>query len=316
LSTYNLDTEMQAFVDRCLQDFDDDSAFQSAEEQRKRYTALCQTFDVPHPDGLNVTNDAVAGDGGDIPIRIYRPEGTSPLGCLIFFHGGGWVVGDLDSHDAITAELAHRAGIIVIAVDYRMAPEAVYPAGHEDCWRVVKAVASDPDKYGVDINRIGVGGDSAGANISAGMCRRARDRGGPELAAQILVYGAFGGEHTLPSYTECSDAPLLSTADIVEYRKFYWPDGQMPGDALARPLVAESMEGLPPAFIQAAQYDPVRDDSVEYARRLDAAGVPVELIVESGLVHSFLRARHVSTRAGEAFHSICDATKRLLNSDQ
>ncbi len=316
MSTYILDTEMQAFVERCLADFDDDSAFQGAEEQRRRYGALCATFDQAHPKGISVTNDSIPGDGGEIAIRIYRPEGTHPMGCLLFFHGGGWVVGNLDTHDSVTAELAHRAGIVVIAVDYRLAPEAVYPAAHEDCWRVTEFVSANAGTYGVDPAHIGVGGDSAGANMSAGMVRRARDRGGPKLCAQILMYGAFGGDRSLPSYTECADAPLLSTADLDAYHHFYWPEGQLPGDALARPLAAENMTGLPSAFIQAAEYDPVRDDSVEYARRLEAAGVSVELHVEGGLVHSYLRARHVSKRAGDAFTRICEATKRLLGPDQ
>ena len=134
MNKYNLDAEMQAFVDRSMQEFGDDSASQNADEQRRRYTALCRVFDRPHPDGLTITNDIVSGDAGNIPIRIYRPEGSKPMGCLIFFHGGGWVVGNLDSHDSITAELAHHAGIIVIGVDYRLAPEAAYPAAHEDCW--------------------------------------------------------------------------------------------------------------------------------------------------------------------------------------
>lgn len=313
---YNLDPEMQAFVDKCLQSFDDDSTLQSVDEQRRRYTALCQKFDSPHPDGLTVTDDSVSGDGGNIPIRIYQPGVPAPMGCLIYFHGGGWIVGNLDSHDAITADLAHRAGVTIIAVDYRLAPEVVFPAGHEDCWRVVEVVTANPDRFGVDLAYIGVGGDSAGAHAAAGMARRARDRGGPALAAQILVYGAFGGDRSLPSYTECADAPLLRTTDMDVYHKFYWPNGRLADDALARPLAAESMANLPPAFIQAAEYDPVRDDSVEYARRLEAAGVSVELLVESGLVHSYLRARHVSKRAGDAFTSMCDATKRLLNPGQ
>ena len=181
---------------------------------------------------------------------------------------------------------------------------------------VVAAVAANPDTYGIDPAYIGVGGDSAGAHLSAGMARRARDRGGPALAAQVLLYGSFGGEDTQPSYSECSDAPLLSTADMDAYQKLYWPDGQLPGDALARPLAVENMADLPPAFIQAAEYDPLRDDSVEYARRLEASGVAVELHVESGLVHSYLRARHVSTRAAGAFERACEATKRFLNPDQ
>lgn len=312
MGEYKLDAEVAAYIERCDAAFDDESANLGAEEQRKRYAALCQEFDVPRPIGLTVQDDLVVGDGGPIRIRIYRPESTKPLGCLVYFHGGGWVVGNLDSHDAIAAEIAHRAHVVVVTVDYRLAPEHLYPAAHEDCWRVLSTVEASPESFGVDANRIAVGGDSAGANIAAGIAVRARDRGDLMIAGMVLIYGAFGGSEDLPSYTECSDAPCLSTADMHAYHQFYFGSEQTPSESLAGALNALTMDGLPPAFVQAAEYDPLRDDSLELARRLSEAGVPVELHVEAGLVHGFLRSRHVTKKGAAAFTRICEATHRML----
>ena len=313
MSRYVFDDDVQTFIDKCLTAFNDGSAAQSADEQRQRYAALCQSFDYPLPDNILVEDHSVTCGEGTIPMRLYRPIDTQNAGCLVYFHGGGWVVGNLESHNAITAELASRAGVVVIAVDYRLAPEHPYPAAHEDCWTVVEHVLNSATAYHVDPLRIAVGGDSAGAHIAAGMARRARDCKQQSLVAQVLIYGSFGGDSTLPSYSECSDAPLLSTSDMDAYHTMYWPNGMLPGDAMARPLSVESMEGLPSAFIQAAEYDPLRDDSVEYARRLEAAGVPVELHVESGLVHGFLRSRHVTRKGAAAFNRICEGIARLLD---
>lgn len=313
MGEYTFDADVAAFIDRCNAAFDEESAGLDAEEQRRRYAALCQEFDVPRPIGLTVQDDMVVGDGGPIRIRIYRPEGDGLLGCLVYFHGGGWVVGNLDSHDAIAAEIAHRSHAVVVTVDYRLAPEHRYPAGHEDCWRVLSTVEASPETFGVDPGRIAVGGDSAGANIAAGLAVRARDRGDLMIAGLVLIYGAFGGSENLPSYTECSDAPMLTTADMHAYHQLYFGSDQVPNDPLAGALNALNMDGLPPAFIQAAEYDPLRDDSLELARRLGDAGVPVELHVESGLVHGFLRSRHVTKKGAAAFTRICEATRHMVN---
>ncbi|NQV45855.1 MAG: alpha/beta hydrolase [Rhodospirillales bacterium] len=313
MGKYKLDADVAAFIERSNAAFDDGSASMSAAEQRRRYGELCKTFDVPRPIGLTVQDDMVVGDGGPIRIRIYRPESSQKLGCLVYFHGGGWVVGNLDSHDAIAAEIAHRAHVVVVAVDYRLAPEHRYPKAHEDCWRALCTVEASPESFGVDRDRIAIGGDSAGANIAAGLAVRARDRGDLMIAGQVLIYGAFGGSEDMASYTECSDAPMLSTSDMHAYHMMYFGSEQTPKEPLAGALNALDMDGLPPAFIQAAEYDPLRDDSIEYARRLGEAGVPVELHVEAGLVHGFLRSRHVTIKGAAAFARICDATKRMLN---
>ncbi len=312
MTEFHFDRDVGEFIERCLSFFDEDSAHMDAREQRSRYRALCQSFDRPRPHGIQVTDDSVMNGEARIPVRIYRPENlTEPGGCLIYFHGGGWVVGDLDSHDSIACEIADRAKVVVIAVDYRLAPEFVYPTAHEDCWAALTKVTGSPNAYGINADRLLMGGDSAGAHIAAGLAVRARKRGGPSISGLVLIYGGFGGELSLPSYTECSNAPLLTTADMAAYHSFYWPDGLLDEDTLARPLTAASFAHLPPAFIQAAEIDPLRDDSVELARRMEAAGVEVELHVEKGLVHSFLRARHVTQRGAGAFDRLCLAVARL-----
>lgn len=311
---YILDDDVTAFIKRCDDFYGDRSAKLEITRQRELYGKLCRHFDGDLPDSLIIRNDKIPGPADDIPIRIYRPEAlqdTQGAGCLVYFHGGGWVMGDLDSHHTITAEIASRAGVVVIAVDYRLAPEFRYPAGHDDSWAALEFIAGHTARFGIDGAKIAVGGDSAGANIAAAITLRARNQGGPALSGQVLVYGAFGGSETLPSYTECFDAPMLSTEDIHLFHELYYGSRELPDDPLACPLKAENLTGLPPAFLQGAQYDPLRDDTVEYARRLEAAGVAVELHIETGLVHGFLRAHHVTRRGGKAFERTCQAVRRL-----
>ncbi len=312
---YILDDDVLAFIKRCDDYYGDGSARLEIAQQRRNYRDLCRSFDVPHPGSLSVRDNKIPGPAGPIPIRIYRPdrpEGTQTTGCLVYYHGGGWIMGDLDSHDTIAAEIAARAGVVVIAIDYRLAPEHTYPAGHDDSWAALDYIADNAGEFNIDASKIAVGGDSAGGNLAASVALRASDQGGPELAGQILLYSALGGNDTLQSYDECHDAPMLSTVDMHIFHEFYFGSRDLPDDPMACPLKAQSQEGLPPAFLQAAQYDPLRDDTVEYACRLDAAGVAVELHVETGLVHGFLRARHVTRRGGEAFDRTCRAVRRLI----
>lgn len=307
MTDYQFDDDVAAFIEKATSAFADDSADLPASEQRQRYRDLCTTFDAAWPEGVTATDSTVSGPGGDVPIRRYRPMGAGDQGCLVYFHGGGWVVGDLESHNGICAEIAAKAGVTVIAVDYRLAPEDPYPAAHDDCWSVLTDVAAYPDTYEIDPLRLGIGGDSAGANIAAGLAFRARDLEAPAIAAQFLVYGAFGGTFDLPSYIEHAEAPMLTTHDMRTYHRLYCGDDALPPGPLASPLSAESFEGLPPAFIQPAAVDPLRDDSVEFAAALGNAGVEVELSVEHGLTHGWLRARHSTVRGAAAFDRLCAA---------
>lgn len=312
MTRYDLDAEMRAFVERSLS-FYGEGGPADLETERAEYREMARAFDAPRPAGVVVHDDVVASPAGGIPVRHYRPAGAAPLPLLVYFHGGGWVLGDLESHDSVTAEIADAAGVGVLAVDYRLAPENPYPAAHEDCWTVLKAIAADPARFDAAGMPLAVGGDSAGAHLAAGMTLLARREGSPALAGQVLIYGTFGADYAVPSYDECADAPMLTTADMRHYREAYFGVEDVPQEPLAAPVLAERLEGLPPAFVQAVEYDPLRDESVAYARRLEDAGVPVELHVEQGLTHGILRARHESARARAAFDRLTAAVRRLLH---
>ncbi len=308
-----LDDEIRAYIARCEALDPADQPLAGPEEQRRRYRALCRAFDAPRPEGLTVTDTDVEAATHRIPIRIYRPEKRVRSFCLVFFHGGGWVVGDLETHDSIIAELAAAAGVTAVAVDYRLAPEHRYPAAIDDGWSVIDWLVRGRGGVGLTPWTIALAGDSAGATIAAALALKARDRGYPPLAGQLLVYPAFGGDLTLPSYAERAEAPLLTTSDVKAYWQLYCESRSSDG-AYAMPLKAFSFNALPPSFVIACEHDPLRDDALEYADRLTVAGVAVELRRERGLIHGFLRARHSSRQAAAAFGAMVRAVQRFAGS--
>ncbi len=307
-----LDGGMREFIRRADAVFPRDYLSQPPARQREMYRELCRAFDRPRPAGLTVVERAVSAGAHEVPIRVYRPEGPARQACLLYMHGGGWVLGDLDSHDGVTAELAAKAGITVIAVDYRLAPEHPYPAAFEDSAAVLERVAAAAEDFGIDRARLGVGGDSAGGNLAAALCLRARARGGPALRAQVLIYPGLGLGMTEADEPEAGDAPLLSQDEMDYYARAYLGPSGKTDDPYAAPLLAGDFSGLPPAYVQAVEYDPLRHDAVAYAARLSAAGVLAELEVAPGLVHGHMRARFISAAAGRAFDNLCAATRRLL----
>jgi acetyl esterase len=241
-----------------------------------------------------------------VPVRSYQPSVTSPAGgcpCILYLHGGGWVVGDLDSHDFICTELASTLGVLVVAVDYRLAPEHPYPAGFNDCLGVWRALRSGP--FRLDPARTLVAGDSAGGNLAAALCLALRDANEPLPAAQVLIYPGLGGDHQLPSRSECIDAPLLSSSDVDCYHALYLRGSRKPS-AYAMPLLAGDLAGLPPALVAVAQFDPLRDDGVCYAERLNAAGVTATLYYGEGLVHGCLRGRGQVAEVDALYETLLD----------
>ncbi|WP_392893494.1 alpha/beta hydrolase [Pseudomonas migulae] len=284
MAIYPLSDEMTAFVEKTVSFNSTDSSLAGL---RQAYSEMCRAFTPPRPAGLYVLDFELAG----VPVRSYQPQRSSPSDgdpCVMYLHGGGWVVGDLDSHDFICAELAATLGVLVIAVDYRLAPEHPFPAGFDDCLGVWRALRNGP--FRLDPARTLVAGDSAGGNLAAALCLALRDAGEPLPAAQVLIYPGLGGDHRLPSRSECVDAPLLSSSDVDCYHALYLRGSQQP-PAYAMPLLAQDLSGLPPALITVAQFDPLRDDGVQYAERLNAAGVAATLYYGEGLVHGCLRGR-------------------------
>jgi acetyl esterase/lipase len=261
------------------------------------------------------------GDVTDVPVRIYWPpiEQHDNLPVVVFYHGGGWALGDLDTHDAAARDHALGAEAIVVSVDYRLAPEHPFPAGIDDSWAALRWVGEHVAEIGGDPARIAVAGDSAGGNISAVMAQLARDNGGPPLVFQLLWYPATTGDLALPSMIENADAPILDSAAIAAFLQWYLPEGTEVGDpatlpATLAPANSVDLSDLPPAYIATAEYDPLRDDGARYAELLSAAGVPVELHNSPTLVHGFARFTLAVPAAGEATERGLAALKAALHS--
>ena len=288
------------FHKRCEDFYPADAVDADITQQRAWYDALCAAFDAPPPEGM-VKEDGLVAER--IPIRRYRPTGIRTSTRLYYIHGGGFVVGSLDSHDAICAELSEAAGAELVSVDYRLSPEHVWPAAFDDCWAVLVALLQEG-------RPVVVIGDSAGGNLAAGIVLKACDEGLKGIVGQALIYPGLGGDLVSGSYVEMADAPGLSTADVAYYRDVY----KAPDDAAhAFPLRATELAGLPPAFITGAYFDPLRDDARAYAARLILAGVPVEYREEKQMIHAWLRARFMSEGAKKGFAALCDAVRRMAN---
>lgn len=255
------------------------------------------------------------GPAGPVRLRLTAPasRGGGPLPALVYLHGGGWVTGSLFSHGHLCRALTLTAGLAVVAVDYRLAPEHPFPAALDDAEAATRWVIDQAAALGTDPARVAVGGDSAGGALAAAVARRLRDQGGPPLAAQLLIYPATDADFDTPSYLACAEGYMLTRAAMVWYWDQYLPDGARRADPDAAPLRAERFEGLPPAVVVTAEYDPLRDEGEAYARRLADAGVPVRLLHYDGMVHGFLRRYRLLDRGRPALEEICAALRALID---
>ncbi|MEB3063102.1 alpha/beta hydrolase [[Mycobacterium] zoologicum] len=257
----------------------------------------------------------IDGPGGDLPIRIYRPAGAPASGApvVVFFHGGGFVAGDLDTHDGTARLHAAGADAVVVSVDYRLAPEHPFPAAVDDAFAATKWVAAHADELGVDPARLAVAGDSAGGNLAAVVSQLARDAGGPDIAFQLLWYPATTYDISLPSFTENAHAPIIDTEAITALSLAYAGhlDLSDPPATLA-PARAANLVGLPPAYIAVAGHDPLRDDGIRYGELLAAAGVPVQVDNAETLIHGYLGYAGAIPAATEAADRGLAALKAAL----
>jgi len=270
----------------------------------------------PYPDGMLVEDIAYAVAGATarkIALRIYRPRNApQPSPCVLYIHGGGFVKGSLESGDAIAWGVADHVGVVVVSVDYRLAPEHPYPAALEDCYAAAKYISMQAPALGVDAARLAVWGDSAGGNLAAALCIMARDRHEPRIVAQALNYPCLTDELSSSSYRDFALSPGLTTAGMERNWDHYLGGKRPSNDPYAAPLKAPDLGGLPPAHIHVAEIDPLADDSRTYAQRLEKAGCTVELRVAERMIHGFLRARFTGPAAAAEFARPCAFLKSAL----
>ena len=245
-------------------------------------------------------------------IRSYRPAAQETLPALVYFHGGGWTIGDLDTHDVLCRSLAVGARCAVFSVDYRLAPESPFPAAVDDCFSAIRYVAEHAEQLKIHKNMIAVGGDSAGGNLAAVVALQARDAGGPALVFQLLVYPATDQRCATPSYDKNARGYLLEREGIEFFRRCYLPDPAAFTDWRASPLLAKSHADLPPALVVTAGYDPLLDEGRAYAERLKAAGVHVAYREYGDMVHGFLLFGGVLDTANAAVAECCSALRRIF----
>jgi acetyl esterase len=309
MTLQNIDEGMLTFYKELSKLSPPESADWPLPEQRKGWDEVCKLFRSPRPERLLVEDIDVDG----VHVRVFRPPGEAPKPAVIYFHGGGWVLGSCETHDDMCAEMADGADVVVVLVDYRLAPEHPHPAQLEDSLKVLLWMRSAGRAFGIDPDRIVGAGDSAGGQMTVGLCLALRDYGAPQLIGQVLIYPVLGTDVDTPSYIRNANAPCLTRPEMMFYLScFLGPEGNPNwSDPKANPNAAENVEGLPPAFIAIASHDPLRDDGAIFAEKLKAARIPVTLREEPALTHSYMRARHVSEPAKKGFAAIVEALRSL-----
>jgi len=284
--------------------------------EAREYYRAARPIVNPDPPALESSKPlSISAPHGAIRARIYTPKalrknnGLAP--CLVFFHGGGWVIGDLDTHDVVCQKLAHEGELIVISVDYRLAPEHKFPAAADDAITATKWVADNARQFGIDAAHLLVGGDSAGGNLAAVVALAARDGGGPKLAGQVLVYPATDFAMKHPSHSEPETSILLTDSVIKWFCNHYLSSAADIENWKASPARAKTLAGLPPAYVLTAGADPLRDEGAEYAARLKEAGVPVTYRHFPGQFHGFFTMGKLLQQANVAVTEIAGWMKAL-----
>jgi acetyl esterase len=284
-------------------------------EQARAMMYMLRALEGEPDEVASVDDRTIPGPAGDIPVRVYRPAGSATddtLPILVWYHGGGYVIGDLETADGAARKLANRAGAVVVSVDYRLAPEAPYPAATDDGWAALQWVAANGDEIGGDTTRLAVGGDSAGGNLAACMAVRARNEGAPALRHQLLVYPWLDMTLTSPSIEENAEGYLLTRDGMVWFRDHYMAATDLK-DPEASPSLADDLSGVAPATIITAGFDPLRDEGDQYAERLRDAGVAVDHHRYDSLIHGFFGMGMVSPACAAAVDETGSALRAALS---
>jgi acetyl esterase len=290
-----------------LKPVEESTPAEARESIRTRTAAL-----GPFPEVAAVTDHRVPVAGGEITVRAYSPGGPGPHPALVYYHGGGWVIGDLYTHDGLCRSLSAAAGCAVLSVDYRLAPEAKYPVPVEDSYAALLWIVANAGRLGIDRRRIAVGGDSAGGNLATVMALLARDRRGPALALQVLIYPVTDHDLDTVSYRENATGYVLTRDAMRWFWDHYLAHEAQGREPYASPLRAPSLAGLPPALVITAEYDPLRDEGEAYAARLRDAGVPVTLTRYPGMFHGFVRLTKFLDQARTAVDEIAGSVQKAF----
>jgi acetyl esterase len=253
----------------------------------------------------------IPGPASTIPIRIYTPQGRGPFPVFVNFHGGGWVIGDLDTADAVCRDICRTAGCLVVSVDYRLAPEHEFPAAVDDCYAATVWVAHNMSVINGN-GKLAVGGESAGGNLAAVVCQLARDLVGPEIVFQLLLYPVTDCDLERECYQEDGGGLYLDGSTMRWFWRFYCPDPDKRLDARASPLRATDLSGLPPALIITAEFDTLREEGRRYAEALRAAHVPAEWVHCGGLIHDFFATSALFKVSRPPFEHACAALRSAL----
>ncbi len=261
-----------------------------------------------------VVNQTLNGRHGSIPVRLYYPRLAAGMPLILFFHGGGWVTGSLETHDRLCRRIAQATGALVVSVDYRLAPWSKYPIPLEDCYDTVLWATAQATNLGADARKLMVMGDSAGGNLAAAVCLMAREYAGPKIHRQILLYPAVDGTLSYPSHQRYAEAPLLTQTAIHFFREQYMRTLADTQEAYFSPLLANNLEQLPPAFILTAEYDPLHDEGHAFSESLTAAGGDVIYQDYPGMVHAFLSFPRFCSSADAAFAAIAEDIKTAIDS--
>ncbi|MBX9464656.1 MAG: alpha/beta hydrolase [Aquamicrobium sp.] len=299
-----LDADLAAFIEAHERGFPPDLDTQPLDRQRVVYGEMCRAFHAPTPADIEILDTALEFPDRAIRLRIYRPLGRKGVATVLYFHGGGFVFGDLDSHGDMCAELCSRADVDVISVDYRLAPEHLHPAAFDDAMAAFAWAAPTFGRSPI------LFGESAGGSLAAAVAAATR-RHSERPCGLVLVYPGLGSHGDLPSFSEHAEAPLLSAAEIGHYQAIRLREAGDAADPAVNPLRDTDYTDLPPTFVSVPEFDPLRDEGELYCKLIRAAGGNATCVVEPRLVHSFLRARTRVVRAASAFDRIVDAVKSM-----
>lgn len=303
-----IDQETWAFIERTNSFYPPETIDFTIDQQREVYDRMCREFFTGYPEGVSAETKAISLADRKLPVRRYRAMRYDSHAVVIYYHGGGFVVGGLESHDDVCAEICHRTGFEVVSVDYRLAPEHKHPASFDDALAAFEWVV---DGYDIPILLCG---DSAGGNLAAAVAHATRKHPRKPIG-QVLIYPGLGGDMTKGSYVAYADAPMLTVRDLAFYKDIRTGGKDVARDVSYAPLADPDFRGLPPTVIITAQCDPLSSDGESYRDRMLAAGGRAWWHEEAGLVHGYLRARHAVARARESFTRIVDSIKMLGRSE-